>query len=1172
MYAYPLHTVFGHARTAVSTLFLVAGLALAAASPVKAQSFDLVPGVKIAYLEYNDKVFLGTPSITIAPNGDYYVSHDFFGDDASPQDEVDVYRSTDGGATWTLHSSITGAFHATIFHYNGDMYLFSTDVGDPGDRDIVIRKWDTSTSSWSAPSEILSGDYPGHAATIPAVYGGRIWLARGGKAVMSAPTDANLLSAGSWAYTGDASISTNPWSAPQGDVTEGQIVASPINGVTIMPKIGDFDGSGVIRVNPNDPSDFITPQANAWIDLPGGEKKFAATYDPVSGKFYALSNPVLATHLSAEIDNDPIPHGLIRNAAALLSSKDQYHWDVEQVFLYSPRIDNGNWGEAFQYLNFAIDGDDMAVVSRTAFDVDGDASNAGQNLPPSGHDSNLITFHRIDNFRTAGPKQILVADTLNNRVLRYEAGQAATMAPIGQFNLGATYNGTAMNNPTGVAQDPSTGVVYICEALDTGGRVLMFDAAGNFLNVLATSGTDFTGRPEALAVGPDGKLYMSVAFGGSDSDKVYKIDPDTQAVATFVDTNYSGGTLNNPRGIAFGPDGHLYVADSTNGKIRKFDGTTGAFIANIVSTTNPLGLVWDPIRNKLMFTAQAGSDLDVYETTLAGSVAKLYDPNDVGTGLGLADIDGNVYWSDYDKDDIYFLKDADSKINSVFWNVNGLSYMTPTAIVQPDAGERTWINGSDDEWEDLNNWYYWGRPDTSYEVAVFGSALNSNSSVTLDSDYTVAGLRFRNTNKYRIDGTGSLTIKAEPGLAGVIDAQLGTHEVDIPVTLGSDTNMTVAAGARFKFLADLDLNGRTLHITGPGQRDIADDFVMNGGTLITDGQNQISFASTANTTLNGTLRYVPWAGASHSVGSTHSLLNGAAYLDGTFTRVNLPALPGTRGWSTANLYTNGTVSIITATATPDWLVNANGDWDDSSNWYQHNIPNTEQEIAYFNNLITGNRTVTLNSARVVKGLRFADTNNDSYTISGAGSITITSGTGNGVLDVESGIHYVDVPVTLGSHTDWTNPSGTRLYLKDSLDLNGNTLTITGAGNRNVDGQFLMSSGKLVVDGRNQVTFGSTAYGTLNGTLQFLPYAGAPLTLGSSYDLFNGIEHLTGTFGTLQLPSLATGLGWDTSDLYTTGVITVVTSPEPAAGSMIVLGLAAASTRRRRPEGHAHFER
>src|SRR5690606_3311878 len=351
-----------------------------------------------------------------------------------------------------------------------------------------------------------------------------------------------------------------------------------------------------------------------------------------------------------------------------------------------------------------------------------------------------------------------------------------------------------------------------------------------------------------------------------------------------------------------------------------------------------------------------------------------------------------------------------------------------------------------------------------------------NSSVTLDSDCTVAGLRFRNTKKYRIDGTGSLTIKAEPGLAGVIDAQLGTHEVDIPVTLESDTDMTVAAGTRFKVLADLDPNGRTHDIARPGQRDIANDFEMNGGTLITDGQNQISFASTANTTLNGTLRYVPWAGASQSAGSTHSLLNGVAYLDGTFTRVNLPALPGTRGWSTANLYTNGTVSIITATATPDWLVNANGDWDDSSNWYQHNIPNTDQEIAYFKNLITGNRTVTLNSASVVKGLRFADTNNDSYTISGAGSITITSSTGNGVLDVESGIHYVDVPVTLGSHTDWTNPSGTRLYLKDSLDLNGNTLTITGAGNRNVDGQFLMSSGKLVVDGRNQVTFGSTAYG------------------------------------------------------------------------------------------------
>src|SRR5262249_35749392 len=47
--------------------------------------------------------------------------------------------------------------------------------------------------------------------------------------------------------------------------------------------------------------------------------------------------------------------------------------------------------------------------------------------------------------------------------------------------------------------------------------------------------------------------------------------------------------LNGPRGIIFGTDGNLYVADengntSNKGSIVRFDGTTGAFIDNFVAS------------------------------------------------------------------------------------------------------------------------------------------------------------------------------------------------------------------------------------------------------------------------------------------------------------------------------------------------------------------------------------------------------------------------------------------------------------------------------------------------------------------------------------------------------------------------------------------------------------
>ena len=56
---------------------------------------------------------------------------------------------------------------------------------------------------------------------------------------------------------------------------------------------------------------------------------------------------------------------------------------------------------AFQYVDWQIDADDMIFVSRTAHDDGvGGANNA--------HDSNYITFHRIEHFRERNSKDMLL--------------------------------------------------------------------------------------------------------------------------------------------------------------------------------------------------------------------------------------------------------------------------------------------------------------------------------------------------------------------------------------------------------------------------------------------------------------------------------------------------------------------------------------------------------------------------------------------------------------------------------------------------------------------------------------------------------------------------------------------------------------------------------------------
>src|SRR5262249_24425079 len=58
--------------------------------------------------------------------------------------------------------------------------------------------------------------------------------------------------------------------------------------------------------------------------------------------------------------------------------------------------------------------------------------------------------------------------------------------------------------------------------------------------------------------------------------------------------------------------------------------------------------------------------------------------------------------------------------------------------------------------------------------------------------------------------------------------------------------------------------------------------------------------------------------------------------------------------------------------------------------------------------------------------------------------------------------------------------------------------------------------------------------TLSGTLQLVLISGFSLAAGNTFDILDW-GTLSGTFATLQLPTLAGGLVWNTSQLYTAGV-------------------------------------
>src|SRR5262249_52611352 len=85
----------------------------------------------------------------------------------------------------------------------------------------------------------------------------------------------------------------------------------------------------------------------------------------------------------------------------------------------------------------------------------------------------------------------------------------------------------------------------------------------------------------AAVAGPTPRSALALELLVSDpgANAVLEYNTETRA---FVGIFASGGGLSEPSGLAFGPDGNLYVGSLDN-KVKRCNGATGAFIDTFAS-------------------------------------------------------------------------------------------------------------------------------------------------------------------------------------------------------------------------------------------------------------------------------------------------------------------------------------------------------------------------------------------------------------------------------------------------------------------------------------------------------------------------------------------------------------------------------------------------------------
>jgi sugar lactone lactonase YvrE len=248
---------------------------------------------------------------------------------------------------------------------------------------------------------------------------------------------------------------------------------------------------------------------------------------------------------------------------------------------------------------------------------------------------------------------IYVADTLNHRIQKFDKA--------GKFLLAFGSKGEGdgqFNEPWGVAVD-SQGNIFVADTWNH--RIQKFDKDGRFITKWGNGLVDTRGLPDgqpsvfygprAIAIDKDDNLYVT----DTGNKRIQKFDNTGKFLAQFGVVGTEPGQFNEPVGIALDKDGNIYVADTWNRRIQRFDSSF-----RFLNQWPVLGWESESIVNKPYLAVDNAGGVYVTDPelhrlikfTTTGDVVAVWgqygaDATSLNLPIGIAvDGDGNIYVAD----------------------------------------------------------------------------------------------------------------------------------------------------------------------------------------------------------------------------------------------------------------------------------------------------------------------------------------------------------------------------------------------------------------------------------------------------------------------------------------------------------------------------------------------
>ena len=184
---------------------------------------------------------------------------------------------------------------------------------------------------------------------------------------------------------------------------------------------------------------------------------------------------------------------------------------------------------------------------------------------------------------------IWVADTYNNRIQEFSR-EGKYLTSFGEEGSGPGQ----LRDPYGLAIDPD-GNVWVADTEND--RIQKFSATGEYLGQFGEEGTgpgQFE-RPGRIAINPEGtRLWVT----DIDNNRIQELsyNPKTRE-ATFIkaigEEGTGDGQFATPYGVAIGPEGNIWVADTGNHRIQEFS-SAGEYLSQFAEQGSSDGQVQAP--------------------------------------------------------------------------------------------------------------------------------------------------------------------------------------------------------------------------------------------------------------------------------------------------------------------------------------------------------------------------------------------------------------------------------------------------------------------------------------------------------------------------------------------------------------------------------------------------